>query len=314
MLQITRKRKRYAVDPCLGFYGSQPQSRPLVNDIRISAPGQIIDPDVSVGGLYATAPDIPSGLALIPGTSATPATPDFEAPMMTVEDFLQRSAHKRIRKYGRRRQHSVRLDNDSIPRVLREDKRRSRTSLQPCSHNSRHDSSRSQSLSSSPYCPSSMNDDSSPEDQNQGRCYVRKRRVKSLAGRLIQAAILSHANPVDSLLHSKQPLSSRPPLQFVPHDMFPCFTERRIQTLVDPRKAAPFHSASFLSHNGQASYTSIQRGPLSKWRTHRNLLAQEPASKSPKKPVAPTSIPSRRPLMFVPLHQAGHVSKPRLRW
>lgn len=104
--QIRRKRKRVAVDPCLGFYTSSPRPPSPKN------PG--LDPEKTSAPQPEAAIDLPPIAVLTPlqDTSEDAHTSELSAvteetncedqldQVLTVEAFLRRSAEKPQKKYG----------------------------------------------------------------------------------------------------------------------------------------------------------------------------------------------------------------------
>jgi hypothetical protein len=196
-----------------------------------------------------------------------------------VEEFSRRTAQQRLVKYGRRRRRAIELpvakhrvdDNDELfsPQPL---KRR------------RNGSPHGRSRSSSPFCPSPINL-TKTKKSSRIKQSNKKKKVKSLAERLIQASLLSHGNPAEcllnpNLLNSDFPL--RPPIDFVPETQNSKPTPHRAWTLVDPKKAAPFRSASFRTRVKHEKVTTAvtKHRPFSEWLKTRNSIEQEASPKN----------------------------------
>ncbi|KAJ6609269.1 hypothetical protein B0H10DRAFT_2065328 [Mycena sp. CBHHK59/15] len=124
--------------------------------------------------------------------------------------------------------------------------------------------------------------------------------------RLLQAAVLSHGDPIDCLQDDPGP-SSRNPLVFIDQRELPraiIKAKRRTWSLVDPRKVVPFHSKSFVTRTKSVN-TPPKRKTLSRWKpTSLDALSIKKRnidSKASKK----AQVSSRcLPLSFVPLHEA----------
>jgi hypothetical protein len=142
----------------------------------------------------------------------------------------------------------------------------------------------------------------------------KKKIVKSLGDRLFHAAVQSGGDPIDDVVQDAD--SFRIPLQFTPgDDCGSACSKRRAWTLVDPRKAVPFRSATFSSRRIAPSTSSeAERQPLSRWRAgslNSNGLKprEQKASRRTQIKSLQRSLDDRIPLSFVPLFEAETTSR-----
>jgi hypothetical protein len=155
-------------------------------------------------------------------------------------------------------------------------------------------------------------------DHRNGKKRPRRNRTRgSFAKRLLRAAVMTNVQPGEALIPND---SSRQPLQFVRvrGGSFRSERKRRTMTLVDPRKIAPFHHASFSSAK-VSTLKSMDRQPLTKWRTR--LTKQGATGRAPQKK---TNIKETRtkenlcsdggclPLLLLPLPDAEQAYQSRL--
>lgn len=232
------------------------------------------------------------------------ASSPWDSIQVPVEEFLQRITRRNpLRKYGRQRCRIVETSSSSpvqddhdfslAPRRL---KRRRTVST---NHHA--------SLSPGNLSPAASGKELPGRSQKGA-----KAKAKSLAERLFQASVMSHGNPADCLINpvilgSGIP-SSRLPLQFVAETPRLSEAKRRTWTLVDPKKAVPFRSASFLSHRSLRDSEVISFKPLTRWRDsaprdalgspRKRRTSLTPANKFPIKPLG---CP---PLSFIPVQDA----------
>jgi len=135
----------------------------------------------------------------------------------------------------------------------------------------------------------------------------KKKIVKSLGDRLFHAAVQSGGDPIDDVVEPQDTDSFRIPLQFAPGDDcgLVC-SKRRAWTLVDPRKAVPFRSATFSSRRAAPSTSSkAERQPLSRWRAGASNSSPLNGLK-PRTQIKslPRRLDDRVSLSFVPLLEA----------
>jgi hypothetical protein len=240
------------------------------------------------------------------------SSPPSDLVQVPVEEFLKRiTRRKPPRKYGRQRRRVVETSSSSpaqddedfspAPRQLR-----------------RH---RAQTASTD-YCPASLSPSNLPLDNSGKELSSRPRKTvktkaKSFAERLFQASVMSHGNPADCLINpdilESGVSSSRLPLQFVAETPGLPEAKRRTWSLVDPRKAIPFRSASFLSHTSLQDSEVMSFKPLTRWRDgdapgsqHKRRKIFTPATKTSVKPL---SCP---PLSFIPIQDAEQTYSLRL--
>ncbi|KAJ6531849.1 hypothetical protein B0H19DRAFT_1188881 [Mycena capillaripes] len=127
---------------------------------------------------------------------------------------------------------------------------------------------------------------------------------KPLKKRLLRAAVLSHADPEECLLHDDAVFRSRKPLPFVEGRQSSdesIQTKRRTWGLVDPRKELPPRSNSFSSRS-RAFPRSKKRDTLSGWRATYGRIYLDGSMINKRKTKA--SKIKCLPLSFVPLHEA----------
>ena len=296
---MSRKRKRHAVDPCLGFYllsSGKSVSSPSIKSsksspsfgLEASAACTKVHEDTFVPSFFENKHGTEGvrdaqHLENLPGyglhtpkrarrlqpenlgnenlPSSRNIVPSSRQLMMTVNDFLKRTnkTESVIKKqYGKPKRRIKRLgDNSTLFEehgILESDAEdtgqgfmqlRSKKIRRATMYESSSDES------------SSLNHgESSPLEfkrkKPQGRIH------KPLKERLYEAAVLTHGDPDDILVHGAGTVSelapSRRPLRFVPDtqpelDNYQMDTKRRSRTLnfVDPRKSTAIRTASFSS-------------------------------------------------------------------
>jgi hypothetical protein len=226
------------------------------------------------------------------------SSPSSDSAQLPVEEFLKRIARRNpLRKYGRQRGRIVEpssSDDGLSPAPRRLKRRRTASSVAPGRKE-----------------PSRLRKDDT------------KTNARSLAERLYQNIVMSHGNPADCLINPDildgSVPSSRSPLQFIPETPGRTNSKHRTWALVDPRKAVPFRSASFLSQKSLRDPEAlISFKPLASWRdaAPRDALG---SSRERQKPVAlatdkhPTKPLSRHPLSFMPFQDAEEAYLLRLR-
>ncbi|KAF8896351.1 hypothetical protein BD779DRAFT_1495429 [Infundibulicybe gibba] len=261
---VTRKRKRQAVDPCLGFYTSIAPKTPYNSHIPPyigsksnttvyprnspiqAAPPIILNEQLKEKSKGANDSEFPLSL---PSKSRVPSVPssgpESDDRMLTVEDFLKRSVAPPARKYGHRKRNIRRVLTSSPESGNWND------SVDIATHTM---SSNSCSPSHSPGHPFTGRG-----KKSERRKRLRRKPKKSLAERLIQASLLSHGDPMVDLLSNGTLANRRSSLNFEP--VTQAQMPNRRWTLVDPRKSTPFFTASFISR--QTSRSPHQ--PLSNW-------------------------------------------------
>ena len=233
---------------------------------------------------------------------SSPSDDLFQVP---VQGFLKRiTRQKPLKKYGRQRRRIAETrsssptwqdDHNSSPVVSRRLKRRRTASI----------NHRNASVS-----PGTLSPDTS-RNKLPGR--LRKTantKARSLAERLFQASVMSNGSPADCLinpdildLEDGLP-SSRLPLQFVAASSGLPESKRRTWTLVDPKKAVPFRSLSFLPRSASLRDSEvISVKPLTRWRdalgspcNRRKIVT--PATENAAK------LLSFPPLSFIPFQDA----------
>jgi hypothetical protein len=366
---VSRKRKRHAVDPCLGFYL-------LSSGKVISSPSSKscnISPNFGINSLAACTDFhedtlVPSSIANERGTegshdvshdqhlklpdcglqltpecarqtqavnlklgsenlkSSSDIASDPGQPMMTVEDFLKRSTKKqnskpkrRIKRLGDKgalieteRQHEI-LESDTGDTSQGIMQLRSRKIRRATMYESLSDDD------------SSINyGESSPLEIKRKK--TRGRILKPLKERLFEAAVLTHGNPDDILVHGpttgSKLASSRRPLRFIP-DIQPELDDghqidkRRPRTwsLVDPRKSTTIRTASFsskirpclqhmnLAFTGKSANLSVQTPKRWKFTDDKFSFGNLRSNRQPK--ISPVKKAYKYPpLPFVSLKEA----------
>jgi len=308
------------VDPCLGFYSGHRDVSDTVHYTKLDGSSRlqanpIIDhsPNISSSPKKTLAP--PTPLLSVPRlpTDAKPKSapqdyaPNSDSTVVTVEEFLKRSAERPTRNYGRKKRRVVDLGNSDI--VPDQEWHESEAGdLQPKKRRKHRCYSDSRSSSASAYSPSPECRINGNETRLPRTC--NKKVKSSLASRLIRAAVLSHAEPVDSLMHQSNTASkSRRPLQFLSETRGFSPTKRRMWTLVDPRKFAPFSQPSFLPRNRKniTPVTPVNYHPLTRWRTSCD---EPPHEEPPRKKIKTQALAQKnilidcRPLLFIPVRDA----------
>lgn len=241
------------------------------------------------------------------------SSPPFEIRQVPAEQFLKRiSRGKHIRKYGRRGRHIVKSsssspgqDTDDVYPVPRRLKR----------HRAVSTSRRLTSLS-----PGTLIADTWRKDWSGRLRKTAKTKHKPLAECLYQASVMCNGNAEDCLINPDildgGAPSLRLPLRFVPESPGLELQEpkRRTWSLVDPRKAVPFQSASFVSH-ASLQESGVAFKPLTRWRDSmaRNVLRGS-RTRRESLPLAKHSVEhlSCPPLSFIPFQDAEDTYSQRL--
>lgn len=296
---IRRKRKRHAVDPCLGFYTS-PNSNTLFSPQRSGAHVESCVATstcrTEIKGLLYESSNVTSPLTEPEQTNLTNT--------LTVEEFLKRSHNPapNVRVYGRKKVKVVDLNASSTTGEKTNAAELDDNVISLRSRNIRRGSAPENSGLESP------SPHSSPIQRK------KKKIVKSLGDRLFHAAVQSGGDPIDNVVEAQDTDSFRKPLQFSPDDDCGLVSsKRRAWTLVDPRKAVPFRSATFSSRRIAPSTSSeAQCQPLSRWRAGSSNASSFIGLKPQEQKVSrrtqikslPRRVDDRVPLSFVPLLQA----------
>ncbi|KIM80485.1 hypothetical protein PILCRDRAFT_89709 [Piloderma croceum F 1598] len=240
---INKRRKRtHAVDPCLGFYpishsSTTPQTftkQSSISTVHDVPPIATLSPAL----FFNAVPDSAHSLSEVEDTSSNENHEVVE--VVTVDEFLRRSAEKKPTKnYGRRKRRVVDLTSDS---ELEEPSSSSAPRPNP------------------------------PNRKNIKRIQPSRKKAK-LAGRLVRAAVLAHVDPIESLRRRRDSNIgefTRQPLQFVneTHSPVKITSRGRTATLVDPRKIAPFHEPYSFAHRSQSPVMNTRKQkPVTKWKS-----------------------------------------------
>ncbi|KAK7050902.1 hypothetical protein VNI00_005014 [Paramarasmius palmivorus] len=297
---VRRKRKRHAIDPCLGYYHVQPPDPDpkMFCDAQISVPENFPEPSSESLELP------PIAVLQEPMTSSDGEQFDLQSPSntvepVTVEAFLRAAPRngqeKAGRKHARKYTHPAGV---STSRCMDEEPDNPR----PPKH--RYNRTCPSSPSSTEGTPvDQLFDDEAPSNAS-----VKPKR-KPLAQRLLQAAIASDANPVDSLVND----ASRSPNQIRSLTLIPTKTEsktpgrRRLWTLTDPRKPVQItRDTSFITQHD----TTMERKPLTRWPTRCQTSGVQKSLKRKGKrngvvrASETKNLTICKPLPFVPLHEA----------
>ncbi|KAL0954427.1 hypothetical protein HGRIS_003411 [Hohenbuehelia grisea] len=286
-------------------------------------------------------------------------------PIVTIEDFLRRDVQSRKKYRGKSRKRKrvgrsspdfrtpdrlvtevsgdLHLDppataippadssSSSYLAVDRPRKRKRRIALSGTGSSASYSPGSSQESSASSFSPACNH------GQRPRRAVTLARGTKTLRKRLIEAAVMTGAEPVDSLLNpdcadaaeDDMDLSVRRPLRFVPVEAVarsPVPEKRHARRLdvVDPKKRAPFQMSylgAFARNQPQSPSRRKQRvkQPLTRWRSICNVDADAVDSSTVHRLFRFPSGPSRRrvdqaefgmrypPLQFVPLAVAEKV-------
>ena len=358
---MSRKRKRHAVDPCLGFYlltsgkvVSSPSSKSCnvppnsgINALEsckddILVPSSVenkrgtegssdnqhlklLDCELQLTPKYAKRTQ---AVKLSPGSENINSSSDTGQLMMTVEDFLKRSAKRETvlkKQYDKPKRRIKRLDvngalfeTEGQHAILGSDisqdimQLRSRKIRRATIYESSNDES-----------SSLTHGESSPLEIKRKK--PRRRILKPLKERLFEASVLTHGDPDDILVHGPTTDSelapSRRPLRFVPNiqpelDGYQ-IDKRRPPTwsLVDPRKSTAIRTASFsskirpflqhmnLTSTGKSTNLSFQPPKRWKFTDDSSSIANQKPNRQPKiSPLKKTN--EYPPLTFVSLKEA----------
>ena len=297
---MSRKRKRLAVDPCLGFYllsngkvVSSPISKycnvspnlginALAEDTLVSSSIENeLGTEVSRDASHNQHPKPPDcELQLTPKyprrtravnlrrldsedlNSSSNIASDPGQPMMTVEDFLKRSAKRETaeKKYSKPKRRIKRLGDNGA--LLKSDGQHEILGSDTGDASQNIMQLRSRKIRRVAMYESSTDESSSPNHGESSPLEIKRkktqgRKLKPLKERLFEAAVLTHGDPDDILVHGptsgSEPAPSRRPLRFVPNiqpelDGNQIDKQRqRTWTLVDPRKSTAIRTASFSS-------------------------------------------------------------------
>ena len=259
-----------------------------------------------------------------------PGHRNLDSSMVTVEDFLKRSNKRGVkRQYGKPKRRTKRLgDNSALfkgetqQEILGSDAGDTSEDVMQL---------RSKKIRRATSYESSS-DESSPDHEESRPLQIkgkknRNRMLKPLKERLYEAAVLTHGNPDDILVHGattdSELASSRRPLCFIPSTQ-PELDDHQVNksrprtwTLVDPRKSMAIRSASFssktrpcLQHidstsSGKTSKLFVR--PPRRWKFADASLANSSltnlkSKRQPNKPAVKTF--EYPPLIFVSLKEA----------
>jgi hypothetical protein len=300
--QIKKRRKRvHALDPCLGFYPSSPSPpspKPQIFTEQPSAnTGRSVFPIVT-----------PS---LVPTCDFTHTSSEVEddgpdddiVKVVTVEEFLRKSAEKKPTKSYRRRKRRV-TSFMSDPEGI------SALSSVEC---------RPYGFACFGFPEKFMSPPSQPVSSSDVRSMIIKKthpsRIKKakLTQRLIRAAVLAHANPTERLRRrcdSKVDASSRRAFPFVdePHAMVKMNSKNRTATLVNPYKIATFHEPSFPHESLSSSpiRATLKQEPITKWKSACVEFSGLHTSRAIERKTSPVhhKTSTRVPLVLIPLKDA----------
>ncbi|KAF8825168.1 hypothetical protein HHX47_DHR7000013 [Lentinula edodes] len=308
-----RRRMRHdAIDPCLGFYPS------VLAHVAANAAAAAVSQ--TTPGVYTnTSNDLtPSQNRKrkteeeLPRIDATPTGQTKPEPATVIHEKRpnpesnKRRDVKRPRKYAKQRQKQPKNDVDTGS-----------------------EQETSESLSPSPikgtfkHNPMRIH---SPADKTDVHSRVKRKRRRLLADCLLQAAVLSGVNPVDSLIEPdpSAPPPTRKPLQFEIPDFFRHTPESQLKrrpswTLVDPHRTTSIRTASFASVREKQTLAPSSLNPtlkpLTGWSTStfsrpskekKNEAAFKHAKirASSSKVNTEVRYGSRRPLTLVPIEQS----------
>jgi len=275
--KVTRKRKRYAVDPCLGYYMYAPSSdgggesipgacSDLADEERTAHTGitsrlavELEYTDAARGSCKSGDNTMRENVNGSLQDGRRNRTQLQEEDVLTVEAFLQSSSKERSTKTYRHRKFLKRQVNLNDRRSSIRSSRKDPTS-----------------------CHSSTGINSEDKNGSRRKGSSKKTRLrknpKPLKERLYEAAILTHGDPDDYYTRpeaTENMASNRPALLFIPYE--PASHDRAAATthpkalIVDPRKSMAIQTASLVcrsvwgyTDSGLLSHT-LDRIPLSKW-------------------------------------------------
>ncbi|TFK40404.1 hypothetical protein BDQ12DRAFT_711759 [Crucibulum laeve] len=324
---VRRKRKRRAVDPCLGFYLLLDNRASNFPKHDVNTPHESQDhrqlslnqtvADTSVANRCSTSANVSETLlrtsADAEARSALGDTYnklDVNTPILTIETFLPLA--KPLKRYGRKYNKNTVLEKLMSAAIPNRD-------TDACIHEDSEETLNLRSRKVRRISPSST--DCSPEGEaslasssptnrisrlRQGTA-KRKHKHKKLGERLYEAAIVSNGDPLDNLVQPNTN-ASRQPLQFAPVET-PLYSARHV-TLRDPRTTNPFRSASSVHTPRAVGCTPSTFQSLTRWRTDYRLGADY--TTRPKvtrrghivKKYNPKHYCSRSSLDFVPIQEA----------
>ncbi|KAJ8503023.1 hypothetical protein ONZ45_g11220 [Pleurotus djamor] len=310
---ITRKRKRQAVDPCLGYY----QGVPPPNATKAtSKPLLPVTSHPYPSWTQATKNNVNAPTNVNENLPTSPIQPTIDddldhrerslSPLpLSVEDFLKQNKKTVQRKYGRRARRVVLDSDDRDESAQDEDISRSRSESPPPRKSKRL--AEKKRIQRDPGTDDSDYQPQSPDESSSSESTPIKRKVTKLplSKRLFTAAVLSDAYPVDSLAAgSSKEKVQRKPLRFQrPPSPSP---PQKLYNLTDPRKTHPFEGSSFASKSSKVSQRPCK--PINTWVTPHSKLPPPPAGSKPFKPKLPVptaaSQPVRRRLVMIPASEA----------
>ncbi|KAJ4494907.1 hypothetical protein C8J55DRAFT_576796 [Lentinula edodes] len=301
-----------AIDPCLGFYPSV-LAHVATNAAAVAVPQTT--PGMHTNTWYDFTPPQNGKRKIeeeLPRIDATPGQLDASKPEPATvipekrpkSESNKRKARKRLRTYAKQQQKQPKNDVDTGSEQ--------ETSLSPPPIKGRFK-----------HNPMRIH---SPADKTDVHSRVKRKRRRPLADCLLQAAVLSGVNPVDSLIEPdpSAPPPTRKPLQFEIPDFLRHTPESQLKrrpswTLVDPHRTTSIRTASFASGREKQTLAPSSLNPtlkpLSGWSTSAfsrpsKEKKNEAAFKHAKIRVSSSKVKtevrygSRRPLTLVPIEQS----------
>ncbi|KZP31125.1 hypothetical protein FIBSPDRAFT_1037600 [Athelia psychrophila] len=241
-----------------------------------------IEDIINAPALSSTAPK----LHALPQNTETTAGPlnDVSPKVLTVEDFLKRSAEKSgIKTYGKRKRVTA-------------------------ARNRNTDADYSEGESTDSWTPSS------PIQENTPELNPKRRKMARFSQRLTRASILAHGNPSERLRHQKSLSTgsgSRKALVFTEEACSPLThaPRKRTKTLGKPSKAAPFHNTLFpppVYALPAALTQNVKRKPITEWNMAGQLSTARKVTQ--RSTTAVKLSPTRIPLSFVPYDAEARAS------
>ncbi|KAL0065088.1 hypothetical protein AAF712_007924 [Marasmius tenuissimus] len=285
-----RKRKRRSfIDPCLGFY-AQPDSEsssvdymPRLLDIAheeapaVAAEAEIYDAELP--GIVALPEKYSESESDVQLAHEQGDAEELESPKPIVEITVESFLRSHGRKSSRRKPKSG-VKTKTIDTVVSSDDH----DRQP--RPTKRNRQCPQRVSSPP--SEAVDQLFSSENENIGtrvpprkKCRRQKQKT-SLAQRLLQAAVLTDADPIDSLVREvDRNISASAPSASIPipmqtlgeHSSARSKPKRRLWTLIDPRTRD--ENSTLSSFASRARDSNIERKPLTRWPTQISIVSDE---------------------------------------
>ncbi|KAL0577137.1 hypothetical protein V5O48_004851 [Marasmius crinis-equi] len=272
---VKRKRKRRTyIDPCLGFYAPPEAESSFEGTARPKNEAQIEVLEEKDGFQRQELPEI----VFLPEKQSSepdirPGGEDIESPKprteITVESFLRSHNHKKSKTKSKSKVKVKKITSKNDEQVHETDPQ-----PRPTKRN------RQRPLrDSSP--PSEPVDQLFSETENVGHHITRKKGTQqkaSLAQRLLQAAVLTEADPIDSLVQDVDGIVPSIPMQSLGQNCLEpssarSKTKRRLWTLIDPRTRD--ENSTSCAFTPRLREQDVEQKPLTRWPTQMSVVSED---------------------------------------